>query len=375
MSNVLGTVVLGNVQRTIGFVVAAILIIGFLVAVIANMRKGRAEVGSELELAANRRPYMDDEELETKKLDRTLGLGLVTLAVIGVTLPLYWLAEPGRQEGAVDTFEQTFVNRGEALYVEGAQCAACHGPEGVGGVAAFTLTADNGDFIASVEWKAPSLNDVMYRYSTEEVKNILIYGRGFSPMPAWGAEGGGPLTDQQLDNLIDYMYSIQLPAEEVRANVEAQIEKVCAPDANDRCTIPDPGSPDGSVQYETLGEAIFNLGLYDGFAGGSYSCGRCHTKGWSFGEPQVAGGGAMGPNLTNGATLRQFPTAESQIGFVTTYAPYGTPYGTFGLSEGAMPGFGANPNAQDPDTARMSVDQVMLTQEQIAAVVAYERSL
>ena len=30
------------------------------------------------------------------------------LAIIGVALPLYWLAEPGRQDGAVDTFEETF---------------------------------------------------------------------------------------------------------------------------------------------------------------------------------------------------------------------------------------------------------------------------
>ncbi|MCD9625750.1 c-type cytochrome [Rhabdothermincola salaria] len=375
MSNLLATVVLANTQRTIGIIVAIVLIVGFGIGVIVNMRKGRAEVGSELELAANRRPYMDDEELETKKLDRTLGLGLATLAVIGVTLPLYWLAEPGRQEDAVANFEEVFVSRGEDLYVNGAQCASCHGPEGVGGVANFTLTGDNGDFIASVSWKAPSLDDVLFRYTAEEVKSILIYGRAFSPMPAWGAEGGGPLTDQQLDNIVDYLFSIQLSAEEARAAVDEQIETVCAPDADGNCTTNDPASPGGSVRYETLGEAIFNLGLYDGFAGGSYSCGRCHTKGWSYGEPQVPGGGAMGPNLTGGSTLRQFPTAQSQIDFVTNYQPFGTAYGQFGLSEGAMPGFGANPNAIDPETARLSPDQVMLTQEQIAAVVEYERSL
>lgn len=375
MVDLSSSVVLGNVQRTIGLIVAIVLIGGFLVAVIANMRKGRAEVGSEIELAANRKPGMPDEELETKKLDRTLGLGLVALAVIGITLPLYWLAEPGRQEGAVEKFNDEFVTRGEALYTVGAQCAACHGPNGVGGVAAFTLTGDNGDFIASVNWKAPSLNDVLFRYTRAEVKNILIYGRGFSPMPAWGAAGGGPLTDQQLDNLIDYMYSIQLTGEEAAKQRDEQIAKVCAPDAAGNCTIPDPGSPGGSRQYATLGEAIFNLGLYDGFAGGAYSCGRCHTKGWSYGDPQVAGGGAMGPNLTGGSTLRQFPVAEQQQEFVSVYQPFGRSYGTQGISSGKMPGFGVNPNASDTVFAPMNADQVMFTQEQIAAVVAYERSL
>ena len=99
---------------------------------------------------------------------------------IGITLPLYWLAEPGRQSGAVDTFEETFVARGEELYNVGANCAACHGPNGVGGVASFTVTAD-GQYVATVSWKSPALDTVLFRYTREEVKSILIYGRGFSP--------------------------------------------------------------------------------------------------------------------------------------------------------------------------------------------------
>lgn len=375
MSTTLATVVLASAWRSIGFIVGIILIGGFLVAVIANMRKGRAEVGSELVLAANRKPYMADDELETKKLDRTLALGLVLLAVIGITLPLYWLAEPGRQQGAVDLANETFIKRGEEIYTNGAQCASCHGPNGVGGAANYTLTSPQGDFIGQVSWKAPALNTVMYRYPTEQVKSILTSGRPFSPMPAWGAAGGGPLTDQQLDNIIDYLYSIQLPASQQQSERDAEIAKVCAPDANGNCTIPDPGSPGGAVKYATVGEALFNLGQYDAFAGGAYACARCHTKGWSYGQPQVPGGGAFGPNLTNGASLRQFETADQQIQFVSVYQPFGKAYGRNGLSPGYMPGFGQNPNSIDPKTARMDFTQVMLTEDQIAAIVAYERSL
>jgi mono/diheme cytochrome c family protein len=375
MSAVFGAVVLAQVQRTIGIVLAVLLVLAFLLAIIANMRKGRREVGAEIELAPNRLPGTPDDELETKRLDRTLGLGLAGLAVIAVTLPLYWLAEPGRQEGAVEKFDEEFISRGEELFVEGAQCASCHGPEGVGGAASYTLTADNGDFIATVEWQAPALNTVMYRYTTEQVKNILDYGRAGTPMPAWGANGGGPLTTQQLDNIIDYLYSIQLPAEEADAERDEAIEAACAPDDEGRCTVADPASPDGSIRWETLGEALFNLGYYDKFAGGAYSCGRCHTLGWSYGQAGPAGGGAFGPPLREGSTLSQFPTALSQIDFVSVYHPLGSPYGRRGVSEGAMPGFGVNPNAEDPDETRVAVGQVMLTEEQIAAVVAYERSL
>ena len=52
------------------------------------------------------------------------------------------------------------------------------------------------------------------RFSREEVTYILTYGRPFSPMPAWGLNGGGPLNDQQLQNLIDYLESIQITPEQ-----------------------------------------------------------------------------------------------------------------------------------------------------------------
>lgn len=376
MHTVVVGLVLADVQKSIGYVIAAVLIVGFIVAVAVNMRSGRKEVGAEITLAANRKPYLDDDELETKRLDRTLAFALLLLAVVAVALPLYWLAEPGRQDDAVNKFNDTFIAQGEELYVEGAQCAACHGPEGSGGAATFALTAANGDFIESVNWQAPALNTVLYRYSRDEVKFIITYGRGFSPMAAWGADGGGPLTNQQIDNIIDYLQSVQLEPADARAAVEKELDTTCGPDADGNCQLE-------GAEFATLGEALFNMGMESGFAGGAYSCGRCHTQGWSYGDPQGpgSGSGAMGPALDGGRTLRQFPTAESQIDFVTTGSDKGKTYGVAGLSgAGMMPGFGENPNVNPaltsgPKVFPMSPDQVMLTPEQIAAVVEYERSL
>lgn len=357
-----------SANTAIGWAVFVVVIIGFAIGVFLNMRKGRAEVGAELELAANRRPYLSDEELEGRKLDRTLGFGLVLLAIVGVALPLYWLGEPSRQENAVEGFQEQFVGRGEALYNEGAQCANCHGPNGVGGVAQTSLLNDRGEFVSLINWQAPALNTVLYRYSAEEVFDILQYGRAQSPMAAWGSLGGGPLTDQQLWNIIDYLESIQLPAEDVRAAVEKELADTCAPDAAGLCTLP-------GAAFATLGEAMFNMGLNTGFAGGAYSCGRCHTAGWSWGDPGVAGGGALGPNLTNGATLRQFPTFQSQVDFITQGAERGKAYGANGQAgDGTMPGYGLNPNATE-DGSLLSPDQVMYTSEQIRAVVQYERGM
>jgi mono/diheme cytochrome c family protein len=357
-----------SANTAIGWVVFAIVVVGFAIGVFLNVRGGRKEVGAELELAANRRPYLSDEELEGRKLDRTLGFGLVLLAIVGVSLPLYWLAEPGRQEGAVERFDREFVGRGEALYNEGAQCANCHGPNGVGGVAQTALLNDRGEFVSLVNWQSPALNTILFRYSAEEVFEILQYGRQQSPMAAWGSKGGGPLTDQQLWNIIDYLETIQLPADEVRALVDKELADTCAPDDAGLCTLPD-------ARFATKGQAMFDMGLYTGFAGGAFSCGRCHTPGWSWGDPGQSGGGALGPNLTNGSVIRQFPTFQSQVDFITEGAVMGKAYGTYGQAgDGTMPGYGLNPNAGE-EGSRLSPDQVMYTPEQIRAVVEYERGL
>ena len=39
---------------------------------------------------------------------------------------------------------------------------------------------------------------------------------------------------------------------------------------------------------------------------GAYSCARCHTQGWSYGDPGETGQGAYGWNLTGGATNSHF---------------------------------------------------------------------
>ncbi len=73
------------------------------------------------------------------------------------------------------------------------------------------------------------------------------------------------------------------------------------------------------------------------------------------------GGGAFGPNLTGGDTLRQFPDRDTMVDFITNGSEYAKPYGVRGVGGdegGGMPGFGQ-----------------VLTAEQIQAIIDYERGL
>ena len=91
-----------STQRTIGLVILAIVFLGGIVYIYFNIRR-LATKSARIELASNRKPYLSDEDLEGKKLDLALGSSLVLLTIVAITLPLYWLGEPGRHEGRIST--------------------------------------------------------------------------------------------------------------------------------------------------------------------------------------------------------------------------------------------------------------------------------
>lgn len=333
-----------STAQRIGVALAVAMAVAWLVYVFVTARHRDPEtpIGSEIELAPNRRPYFDDEMLEGPRLDRFLAWALVLMIISAVGPLVYWLNEPSRQAGAVEEFDRKAVERGRVLFLPTESeehglhfgCAGCHGGmKAEGGQAPYVLT----DYLGRtrrIEWVAPRLDNVLSRYSEEEVENILIYGRANTPMPAWGVEGGGPMNAQQITDLVAYIKSIQVSGDRVREISRQEI----AAEARASGLSTDSG--------ETLFRAM---------------CARCHTKGWSYGEPDVQGGGAFGPNLTNGDVLRQFPDRQQLVDFITDGTEYGKPYGERGMGGnegGGMPGFGR-----------------MLTEEQIAAIVDYVRGL
>jgi mono/diheme cytochrome c family protein len=338
-------------QQRLGVAVVIAVVIGWAIYLVLHIGRTAGEPGSEMELAPNRRPYFDDEAMEGPRLDRVLLWSTVLVAVVAIGLPVYWMREPDRQAGAVRGFDERAAQRGFVLFqptdsplpegnIGHFGCGKCHGAKGQGGSTQYTIT----DYLGrtrTVQWQVPALDTVFKRFTetadtdtttpAAEITTIITYGRANTPMPAWGIAGGGPMNDQQISDLVAYIKSIQISDEAAmkrsleQAQAEAQSEGKSAID----------------------GQALFNA-----------NCARCHTKGWSYGEPDLSGGGAFGPDLREGDTIRQFPSLADQLDFVTNGSDYGKAYGTRGVGTGRMPGFGH-----------------MLTADQIKAIVDYERSL
>lgn len=348
-----GLLVAQTTQQKIGVTIGAVLVLGWLGYLVTHLMKAGAPPGSEIELAPNRKPYFTDDQLETKKLDSALGIALLLTIVSAVGLPGYWVMESKRQSNAIKGFDNRSVHRGSSLFqptdspVHGAHfgCATCHGADGGGGVTKYTVTDSLGRS-EQVTWKAPAINTVALRYSTDQIRQTLIFGRAGTPMPAWGTKGGGPMNDQQIEDLVNYMEASAdhdglkidetAAREQTRLAAEAEARKAGKLNLN--------GEPVVDA------ESLFNA-----------NCARCHTRGWSIDRSEVSGGGSYGPSLRGGSTVRQFPTVEKMIAFINESAQYGEAYGVTGIGQdagGGMPHFSE-----------------VLSAEDIAAIVEYERSL
>jgi mono/diheme cytochrome c family protein len=397
--------------------VAFVVIAGIIVWRVFSLRRNAEPT------PPNQAEFLPDDQLEGPRLERVLGWSLIFVMIVAVSLPLYFLAEPNRQDVMAETFDEESIERGAVLYANTQSpgydatisllCANCHGVEGQGGTAPFTLQPEADRCLEEqnqgneeipeclpkqVSWEAPPLNTAGLRFNRSQLTNIVTYGRPGTPMPAWGVKSGkGVLNEQSVEDLVNYLESIQIPSEEAkgistesiddyregaRELVEDQrtaLEEARADlaDAQADPETSDTELADAELAVTTAERQLVAaeeyrdevLGLNDGAILFRLNCARCHTKGWSYYNPTnldlpplpEQGSGAYGPNLTDGATLLQFPGeagVDQQFDWVALGVPANNQYGIRGISSGRMPHFSRQ-----------------LTDDQITAIVEYERSL
>jgi cbb3-type cytochrome c oxidase subunit III len=184
------------------------------------------------------------------------GLFAVLISISG--LVYIGIGEVDRQAEFNKAFNGRSVEAGAALFTQ--YCTECHGLKGEGGV---------GPTLNSKYFFEKRLADIDYQGTMESFLTLTIrggrpvktdpnYGRN---MPTWSVDYGGPLRNDQIDNVVDYIM-----------NWEAS-----APDLGDPNAEPTP------VPGDTPEERGKNL-----FTG--MGCIGCHTFNGQ--------GGAVGPNLT-----------------------------------------------------------------------------
>lgn len=200
-----------------------------------------------------------DSVLEHSRLGRIGAWGLASAIFITGFFSVYWVIEPFRESQWDAKFLKESIDRGKHEYEVDAACNRCHGPDGGGGYASTDTT-----------WPAPQLNNEFGRYTRAEIRRIVEQGRPGTPMPAWGIAFGGPLNDQRLDDVMNYLESIQTADKEgvfppEMADTEMDGRKVYDTKCKD-CHGPDArgqalGKPLPTFYAPDLTTSFYRLGL------------------------------------------------------------------------------------------------------------------
>ena len=116
--------------------------------------------------------------------------GVWVFLVLVLSFPVYKVTEDSRLHSALRSQETARIMTGTNLWA--LNCATCHGVNGEG-VSAPALNSQ--EFLTTV--------------TDGQIEGIIAGGIPGSEMPAWLADYGGPLTQQQIDALVAYLRSKQ----------------------------------------------------------------------------------------------------------------------------------------------------------------------
>jgi mono/diheme cytochrome c family protein len=268
-------------------------------AAMAAMRRGK---GKPPPVPPALRPGDIDAVLESDRLTKIQWWGFAFTFFFAIFLPAYWMMEPGRMASADRHVAEDSITRGQKYFalrqdpvtgaenLNGKECARCHGTEAQGGTNDFLDTATGQRQTVNV----PELQTVFTRYATPPagfkdarafISETIERGRPGTDMPTWGNQYGGPLNEQEIADIVDWLEHIQKTPK---------------------------------VSQGAGGDQIFNQ-----------FCVSCHGAG---------GSGGIGPSMKNGSETKEFPNIQDHIAFVTNGSKAGQPYGAQGkTATGRMP--------------------------------------
>ena len=157
-------------------------------------------------------------------------LGVLLMLVVSLFTMVYWLTDGIRRDTIAVEQTEELEHFGEIIFSEdpaepaAAGCARCHGAEGEGGE-----IPNDPDGRSAPSLRSSTLADKL-RVNPNYVRlavsygGVVVSGNVNSPMPAWSAEVGGPLNEQQIEAvvaLIEGWLEDAEPAGEVEDTVEA----------------------------------------------------------------------------------------------------------------------------------------------------------
>jgi len=195
--------------------VAIVLALGF----IAYQSKGHVKPRGAPDIPPAMQPAPSDADLEKSRLEKLQGYGVAFVVLFAVLLPLVWLKEPANNQAQEDALLQQSIERGAQsvqLFSEenqlGVGCVRCHGDNPVlgGGVNLYNGVRVNVPPLNTV-CAGPNIPIHSAIHNIDDVRQTIMRGRAETDMPSWSVRFQGALDDQQIQDILNYIVSIQDP--------------------------------------------------------------------------------------------------------------------------------------------------------------------
>ena len=203
-----------STAATLSLVAGAIIALAFVAGLIVITLRNRPAPGPDI--PPGMRPGPSDEVLERRHVERNMAWGVVFTFVVALWLPSLWLREPNQNVADAVELITKSTERGATWFQEATEdnptgfgCARCHGEAAQGGSVPFTT--ETGEFIEA--YPVPPLDDVCGGGATghplitefEDIRQTIMEGREGTPMPSWSVRFAGPMNDQQIQDLLNYI--------------------------------------------------------------------------------------------------------------------------------------------------------------------------
>ncbi|HXF57976.1 MAG TPA: cytochrome c [Actinomycetota bacterium] len=174
--------------------------------VVGMRRRPRLFRPPELDVPQAMKPGPSDADLEKPLLEKHILSSVVFTLVMALSLSVIWFQEPETNADDIRHMQAESVERGRLISLPGSEenqlgfnCVRCHGPGLRGGTNVY-----EGKIVA-----VPDLTTVCQRLTIDQIVQTIAEGRPGTDMPSWSVRFAGAMHDQQIQDLVNYILSIQ----------------------------------------------------------------------------------------------------------------------------------------------------------------------
>lgn len=194
-------------------IAGAVIVVLVFVLGAATFALRRPRRPGEPDIPPTMRPGPTDAELEGPRLWRLQAWGLVLVLFLAIWIPVYWLREPSANVADQQELQTQSIQRGQAdvqlnstANPEGIGCVRCHGSRLQGWYNVFNgvvvSTPDLQTVCGGAKYGHPQIA------GAQDLINVIEQGRPNTDMPSWSVRYSGSLDDQQINDIVNYIISM-----------------------------------------------------------------------------------------------------------------------------------------------------------------------